>query len=117
LPDKLSGIFLKARLDGPNHVEMADQIAVCAQRVLSLSARAKQNEGQLADGRTIGVKVSRLAHAEGSTDPHAGAGRINRFGEDARSFHSEDAALKLASIRNSLRLIESSATTPAPRTE
>jgi hypothetical protein len=66
----------------------------------------------LPDGRTIGVKVSGLAHAEGSTDPHAGAGRISRSGEDARSFHSEDAALKRASIRNSLRAIESPATTP-----
>jgi hypothetical protein len=33
LPDKLSGIFLHARLDDPNQVEMAEQIAVCAQRV------------------------------------------------------------------------------------
>jgi hypothetical protein len=33
LPDTLSGIFLKARLDDPNHFEMAGQIAVCAQRV------------------------------------------------------------------------------------
>ena len=33
LPDTLSGIFLKARLDDPNHVEMAGEIRSFAQRV------------------------------------------------------------------------------------
>lgn len=64
----------------------------------------------LPGGRTIvGVKVSGLAH-EGPPTRMPGAGRIKSLRErrlkDARAFHSEDAALKLASIQNSLRAIE-----------
>jgi hypothetical protein len=47
LPDTLSGIFLKARLDDPNHVEMAGQIAVCAQRVFGPISQA------LSDGKKM----------------------------------------------------------------
>ena len=78
-------------------------------------------KGNLPDGRTIvGVEVSGTAH-EGPPTRMPGAGRIKSLRKkqlkDARSFHSEDAALKLASIRNSLRAIEFPATTPGPRTE
>jgi len=95
-----SDIFLRSRLDDPNHVEMPDQIAVFAQRILG-STRCGSEAGRCPPcppGKSFAGRLA-LGRRDHRPRPHLLSGR-------QREAYSGSPAVMNASTNSALSLVD-----------